>query len=190
MDLDDRLMERYRRGDVRAFEELYERWEGRVYGFCLRYLGDRDLAADAFQETFRRLVESRERYEPRGRFGAWLFTLARRSCVDRLRERPGEAALEAARRPPRGRPDRGAPGRPGGRAARAGPPASDLEEAVVRRSELARLLRRLPPRQREALLLAKYHGFTYAEIGEMVGASEAAVKQRVYRALRTLRGEP
>ncbi len=42
------LMERYARGDLDAFEELYRRYERRVYGFCLRFLGDPDGAADAF----------------------------------------------------------------------------------------------------------------------------------------------
>lgn len=176
MDRDDRLMSRYRRGDVQAFEALYERYERRVYGFCLHYLGDPDRAADAFQNTFRRLVDSRDRYEPRGRFASWLFTLARRSCIDLLRARPTHEDVELA-----------------GEALRSDHPAlrsSSPEQEVIDRSELRRLLAGLPAGQREALLLSKYHGFSYAEIAEMVGATEAAVKQRVYRALQTLQRKP
>lgn len=174
---DDRLMIRYREGDARAFERLYERWERRVYGFCLRYLGDRDLAADAFQETFRRLVEGRDRYEPRGRFAAWLFTLARRASVELLRARSDreETPLEEAGS--------------GAVAGHAAVGAASPEKEALDRSEIGRLLGRLPPAQREALLLAKGYGFAYAEIAAMVGATEAAVKQRVYRALRTLEEE-
>lgn len=175
MDPHDRLMVRYRRGDVRAFEELYERWERRAYGFCLHYLGDPDRAADAFQDTFRRLVESRDRYEPEGRFASWLFTLARRACIDLVR----------AERPHRREERTDAALRESVSASRTSSP----EKEVVVRSELDRLLARLPASQREALLLAKYHGFSYAEIAEMVGVTEVAVKQRVYRALKTLAEE-
>lgn len=181
MDAEDRLMVRYRWGDVRAFEELYERYERRVYGFCLHYLKDPDEAAEAFQDTFRRVVESRDRFEPRGRFESWLFTLARRACADRLRASRDEESLDATvRRRPSAASSASAP-----------PPLASAgpEAGVLRRAEIRRLLARLPESQREALLLSKYQGFSYAEIAEMVDATEAAVKQRVYRALRTLAGE-
>ncbi len=54
---DDALVRAYARGDIAAFETLYARYEARMFGFCLRYLGDRDEAAEAFQETFMRLVD-------------------------------------------------------------------------------------------------------------------------------------
>ncbi len=82
---DDELVRAYAGGDVTAFATLYTRYEARVFGFCLRYLGDRDTAADAFQETFMRLVDGAVGYEPRGRFPSWIFTIARRVCIDILR---------------------------------------------------------------------------------------------------------
>lgn len=169
---DDELMQRYADGQVRAFERLYERYEGRVYGFCLRRLGDPDAAADAFQNAWRRVVDARDRYEPRGRFESWLFTLVRRACGDLRRSRPDaerkmDPAVESVPGPV------------------ARDPAADDE--LARRDELRRLLDRLTEGQREALLLSKYHGFTYAEAAEITGSTEAAVKQRVYRALKRLR---
>lgn len=172
MDADDRRMLRYARGDVSAFEALYAEYEERVYSFCLRRTGDPDAAADAFQDTFRRVVAARHDYEPRGKFASWLFTLARRACIDLSRSsgRPEESwdagEHDDARR---GRHD----------------PTADREAA--RRDELRRLLGRLTDGQREALLLSKYQGFSYAEVAEITGSTEAAVKQRVYRALKTLR---
>lgn len=170
---DDDLMRRYADGDVRAFERLYERYEGRVYGFCLRRLGDPAAAADAFQDAWRRVVDARQRYEPRGRFESWLFTLVRRACVERRRSRPDAEERDA---------DPTAESSP---TAVAGGPSADDE--VARRDELRRLLARLTDGQREALLLSKYQGFTYREVAEITGSTEAAVKQKVYRALKTLR---
>ncbi len=163
---DDALVRAYAGGDVTAFETLYARYEARVFGFCLRYLGDRDTAADAFQETFMRLVDGAARYEPRGRFPSWIFTIARRVCLDILR-------TDKKQRPV---------GSVGDIPAISGP-AADIE----RRDELERYLSRLPPEQREVLLLHRYHGFAYEEIAVMTGSTEAAVKQKAYRALQALR---
>ena len=169
---DDALMTRYAAGDPGAFEELYYRYEGRLYGFCLRYLGEPDAAADAFQDVFKRLIDARSSYEPRGRFASWLFTIARRVCVDRLREDRRDESLEAVA---------------GGRAAADLFRATHPEQHLARRDAVRRLARTLPAEQREVLLLSKYYGFTYREIAEIVGSSEVAVKQKVYRALKTLR---
>ncbi len=163
---DDALVQAYAGGDVTAFEKLYARYEVRVFGFCLRYLGDRDAAADAFQETFMRLVDGAARYEPRGRFPSWVFTIARRVCIDILRTDKKQRSAGDA----------------GDILAIAGP-AADIE----RRDELERYLSRLPPEQREVLLLHRYHGFAYEEVAAMTGSTEAAVKQKAYRALKTLR---
>lgn len=167
-------MVRYATGDPDAFRELYDRWADRVYGFCLRQLGDEAEAADAFQETFRRLIESRDGYEEQGRFESWLFTLARRACVDRTRtaaqEREGPSPDEESGPTP----------------VAASP---DPARRAADRDWLQRALAELTEAQREALLLAKYEEFSYAEIAAMTDSTEAAVKQRVYRALEKLRGE-
>ncbi|MFB6368186.1 MAG: RNA polymerase sigma factor [Gemmatimonadota bacterium] len=166
-------MVRYAAGDPEAFRDLYDRWADRVYGFCLRQLGDEAEAADAFQDTFRRLIEARDRYEEQGRFRSWLFTLARRACAERARSRTSrrEDSLEEET---------------------AATPVAETDDPGRRaadRDQLRRALAELTEGQREALLLSRYEGFTYAEIADMTDSTEAAVKQRVYRALRKLRGE-
>lgn len=167
---DDSLMMGFVQGDADAFEMLYRRYEAALYGFCLRYLGDPDGAADAFQETFVRVIDARDDYQPRGRFRSWLFTIARRVCVDHFR---ATSDRRASRVLPEELP--------------ASAPGQDVEHRVAARDEAARLLATLPPAQREVILLSRYHGFTYAEIAELVESTEAAVKQQAYRALTTLR---
>ena len=158
-------MARFAAGDVAAFDELYEHYEAPIYGFCLRFLSDTDSAEDAFQEVFMRVIDSCDSYKPRERFRSWVFTVARRVCVDRVRERAHEP-LESARGIGEGR--------------------SSYED-VDSRDEVERVLSVLTPEHREILLLHSYYGFSYSEIGEMVGATEAAVKQKTYRALLSLR---
>ena len=163
---DDLLMERYARGDAAAFQELYDHYERRIYSFCLRFLGDADAAADAFQDVFIRVVDASDRYEGQGRFASWIFTVARRVCLDRVRAmRPTESLDHQAA------------------------PASttDIAEQIAHRDELQRLLGSLPRDHREILLMNRYHGLTYREIAEITATSEAAVKQKAYRALESLR---
>ena len=170
-DRDDALMMRYAQGDVTAFEELYYRYESRLYGFCLRQLGDSDAAADAFQEVFKRVVDAHRTYEPKGRFASWIFTIARRVCVDQLRGAERVAPTEAVAH---------------SRELEASP-ASPIEDRLAQQDELQRLLALLPAEQREVLLLSKYEGFSYGEIARMLGSTEVAVRQKAYRALKTLR---
>lgn len=171
MDRDDELMLAYAEGDASAFAELYDRHADAVYAFCVRRLGDEAAAADVLQETFRRIIDARDRFEPRGRFRSYLFTVARSACVDHVRSRRDDERLEELRQ--------------GGFQPQSSDPAPgsnfETEEA------LRRLLALLTEEQREVLILAKYHGFPYTEIAEMTGTTEAAVKQKVYRALRRLR---
>lgn len=114
-----------------------------------------------------RLVDGAGGYEPRGRFPSWIFTIARRVCIDIVR-------ADRKHRPV---------GDAGDIPAISGPAAADIE----RRDELERYLSRLPPEQREVLLLHRYHGFAYEEVAAMTGSTVAAVKQKAYRALKTLR---
>ena len=166
---DDVLMQQYARGDAAAFQQLYERHERRIYAFCLRYLGDPDAAADAFQDVFVRVVDASRRYEGRGRFVSWIFTIARRVCLDRVRSTRPTKSLEDAENHYEAIA------------------AADPTDRIASRDELRRLLESLPTEQREVLLLNRYHGFTYGEIAEMIDSSEAAVKQKAYRALVSLR---
>lgn len=166
---DEVLMARFAAGDARAFGVLYARYESTVYGFCLRLLGERDLADDAFQDTFLTLIDQRFRYRDQGRLRGWLFTIARNVCLDRLRM--------AERR------DRLRPFAPAVPTAPARSPARTVEE----RDELTRLLALLSADQREILLLHRHAGFSYAEIAAMQGSTEAAIKQKAYRAAKALK---
>src|SRR5271166_4556972 len=67
------LMLRVQEGDDDAFGELVQRYRARVFGSFVKRLGDRQEAEDLTQEVFLRLYRSRHRYQPRARFGTWLF---------------------------------------------------------------------------------------------------------------------
>ena len=74
---DATLMLRYRDGDARAFEILYERHKGPLYRYLQRMCGRREVADDLFQEVWSKVIASRSRYEARAQFNTFLFRIAK-----------------------------------------------------------------------------------------------------------------
>lgn len=171
---DEELMLALKAGDRAAFDALYRRYRGRLYAFLVRYTGDPAAAQDLFQETFLRVFRERARYQPRAAFAAWLFTIARNLYLDSVKRagipRPAPGTEVATEEAPDSQPD----------------PLAALE-----RREVDALLRRavatLAEEDRAILLLSRFEGMRYAQIAEILGTSEGAVKVRAHRALQTLR---
>jgi RNA polymerase sigma-70 factor (ECF subfamily) len=79
------LVERARLGDPGAFEEIVTIMQGPVRAFARRMMRDQHLGDDAAQDTFLRMWKGLRTHEPRGRFVAWTFTIARNTCIEALR---------------------------------------------------------------------------------------------------------
>jgi RNA polymerase sigma-70 factor (ECF subfamily) len=79
------LVERARMGEIAAFEEIVRLMQGPVRSFARRMMRDAYLGDDAAQETFFRMWKGIARHQPRGRFIAWSFTVARNTCIEFLR---------------------------------------------------------------------------------------------------------
>ncbi len=85
LDSDDALVQRWVDGETRAFDTLVERHGPALHGFLKMLLSDATAAEDAWAESWIRVVRARHRYEPDGRFRAWLFTIGRRCARDQAR---------------------------------------------------------------------------------------------------------
>ena len=157
-------------GDRDAFAAIVERWQTRLINFFYRSTGNRADAEDLAQETFVDLYRSAHRYRERGSFPAFLFTLARRRSIDRVRRQ--------SRRPL----DLVDP---------TGPQLANEPEPVNETAEIEeafhRALEALPENQRTAILMLQQQGLAYEEIAETLGASLSAVKTWIHRARRHLR---
>ncbi|GBD06665.1 ECF RNA polymerase sigma factor SigE [bacterium HR21] len=158
-----------RRQAEAAFRELYARYAQRVYGYCARILGSRYDAQDVFQETFLRFWQSAQQERTMTNVPAFLLRIARNLCLNFKRDNRPVAELDEE--------------------VYASPTPSPVAE--VERQEFSALLHRaiaqLPLEYREALVLREQLGLSYAEIATLVGASESAVKVRVFRAKEKLR---
>ena len=172
---DSELVERYRNGDVRAFETLVHRYERQIFTFLLRYVGDREAAEDLVQDTFTQVIEKLQSYEERGRFGSWLFRLANSLAVDEWRKRErrpedlSEIALEHAIDPGQ---------RPG----------MSLEQEDIRR-EVYLALGRLPEPQRKVFLLRQHSDLKFREIADITGEPLNTVLSHMRYATTRLRQE-
>jgi len=170
-DPDARLMLAARAGDEEAFRALFRKHAPRLVGYADRFFRNRAVAEEVVQEIFLRVHRARGGYEPRARFTTWLYTIASRVCLNELRRRRSRPEDGLAQASAEAAPDPGTI--PGAEAALAG---RELEGVVQR------CLDRLPEHQRLALVLTRFGEHAYAEAGELLGVSEAAVKSLVFRA--------
>lgn len=167
-------MQRYQGGDVRAFEALYRRHKDPLYRYLLRGCGDRDIAAELFQDTWARLIRARGDWQPRGRFAAWLYRLAHNRLMDHFRlARLATQPLDEANDPPAD--DRAQPER--------------LAQAAQQGRRILQALALLPAEQRTAFLLKEEGGLTLEEIAAVTEVGRETVKSRLRYALAKLRQE-
>lgn len=82
---DEQLMTAYADGDMQAFEVLYARHRGRIFGYLYNKLRDRDEAEEVFQTTFAKLHAARDKYREDIPFLPWVFTIARNALIDHIR---------------------------------------------------------------------------------------------------------
>jgi RNA polymerase sigma factor (sigma-70 family) len=193
-DDDDRLMRAYAQGDARAFERLYERHQAALYRYVRRVLGREagTQADEVFQDTWLRVVNARERWQPQGAtFRTWLFTLAHHRAIDVLRKSGREISTEAL-----GDGEGGEPWQPDADAAAwrnwpaAAPSASAVEDSAFWRAAGARLLDcldNLPAPQRSAFLLHHEDGLTLDELARALEVGFETAKSRLRYAMGKLR---
>ena len=180
-DPDIAAMLRLKGGDDLALNELMSRWQKPITGFILRYAGSEADALDLAQETFLRVFEHRESYEPRGKFSTWLFTIAANLCRNHARWRARHPTV-----PLHGSGDDDDPSLENSVPAPGDTPA---DRAV--RDDLARAVRthvqQLPHDLRTVVLLFEYQELGYEEIAATLGCTPKAVETRLYRARKILR---
>jgi RNA polymerase sigma-70 factor (ECF subfamily) len=170
---DQDLMRIVQAGDHYPASEIYDRYSGRIYNFAFRFLKNAEAAEDATQETFVKMLKHANQFHGDAKLSTWLFSITANWCRDHLRKadnkpKDSDDVLVML------------------------PASSDTspDRTLERREDETRVrkaLGALTPEQREAILLSRYQGLSYAEIAQISGCSEGAVKTRVFRAMETLK---
>ena len=178
---DEELLALIRKGKREAFGVLVRRYEGELYGYLRRYLGDAELAEDVFQNTFLQVFMKIKQYEQGRPARPWLYTIATNQAIDALRRANRHQAVSL-----------------------------DLEREETNSSDLPQLIRflesrgttpldhaqgeerrqlvrasveRLPEFLRGVVVLAYYQGLKHKEISDILGIPVGTVKSRLHAAL-------
>ncbi len=182
---DEDLLARLRAGERDLFGDLVRRYERELYGYLRRYLGDDELAADVFQNTFVQVFVKIEQYQPGRPARPWIYAIATNQAIDALRRR--NRRVDGRADPLLAGEDSGDPARPLFEVLRdkeAGP----VEQAEG--AELRQLVRdavdRLPDLLRQVVVLAYFQGLRYQEIADALGIPLGTVKSRLHAALAKL----
>jgi RNA polymerase sigma-70 factor (ECF subfamily) len=164
------VLNQFRQGNADAFEALFRQHQRAVFGWILRIVRNPATAEELTVETFWRIYQARARFDPAQGFEGWARRIATRAALDwlRMRRTESEVSLEVCAE------------------AAAHAVADPAVTAEIRR-KTALAFGRLPPKLRIAATLAVIEEQPQKDVAAALGISVAAVKVRVFRALRLLR---
>jgi RNA polymerase sigma-70 factor (ECF subfamily) len=179
---DAEIMLRVREGDDSGFDYLIQKYHKPMIHFMFRMVHNQAVAEELAQEVFLRVYRSRLSYRAEAKFTTWLYRIATNLGVNHARDTKYERAAQNVYldQPD---PETGTT-----------PDVADLTASVEQelvKDERMRAIRQhvlaLPERQRTAVLMHKYQGLDYKQIGEVLKLSESATKSLLFRAYQTLR---
>lgn len=165
-------------GNVNDFEKLVTAYEKNVYNLALRMVGDPDDAADITQDTFIKAYRALGSFRGDSKFSSWLYRIASNVCLDFLRSRSRRAQTSLSFESEDGETDIELPDMSG-----------NPEEVLMKKLSMEAVRRgmeKLPPRQRQILVLRELCGMSYAELAQTLGLEEGTVKSRIFRARKRL----
>ena len=167
--IDDAVLVRAARRDPAAFAVLYRRYVTSIYRYLYSRVGNSADAEDLTAQTFVAGLEGLPGYHERGSFAAWLFTIAHNKAADHHRQRHPHLPLDEALDSPGHGED---------------PMTTMMRKETLQR--LSALVAGLEEDKQELLRLRFAGSLTYAQMAQVVGSSEGAVKMAVHRLLNRL----
>jgi RNA polymerase sigma-70 factor (ECF subfamily) len=179
---DAEIMQQLSAGNMAAFDFLLAKYRRPIIHFMYRMVRNEAVAEELAQEVFLRVYRSRETYRAEARFSTWLYRIATNLGVNHARDTRHERSASTVYLD---EPDS---------ESGSTPDVADLtpgaEANILRRERMAAIrehVMALPERQRMAVLMHKYEGMDYKQIGDVLKLSESATKSLLFRAYQTLR---
>jgi RNA polymerase sigma-70 factor (ECF subfamily) len=179
---DSAIMLELRDGNMSGFDFLIQKYRRPIVNFMYRMVHNQAVAEELAQEVFLRVYRSRQTYRAEARFSTWLYRIATNLGVNHARDTRHERAASTIYLdevdPETGTTPDVADTTPG------------AEDSLLRRERMNAIRQHvmaLPERQRMAVLMHKYEGMDYRQIGDVLKLSESATKSLLFRAYQTLR---
>jgi len=166
---DEKLMQRYAKGDAKAFDQLYARHRAPLYRYFVRQVNNPATANDLYQGAWEKIIKARKKYRSAAPFKMWMYRIAHNHLVDHYRRTRPEDSVE---------PDTLSDTR------------ADPSQGVIdgEQSELLRTgISALPMEQRNTLLLQLETGLKIEEIARVTGVGRETVKSRLRYAVNYLK---
>lgn len=168
--MDELVVVRCQLGERAAFGELVDRWHRPLWSFVHRMVPNPARSDDLAQETWLRVVRGLPGLAAPDRFGAWLFTLARRAVYDELRQSYRQVDSDPLPAAEESGPDTG----------------TDDFGRLLDRLELQSALAELEPREREVVALFHFADLPLSDVAEILAVPPGTVKSRLHRARQQL----
>jgi RNA polymerase sigma-70 factor, ECF subfamily len=179
---DAAVMLRVAAGDESGFNYLVEKYHRPMIHFLYRMVHNQSVAEELAQEVFLRVYRARDSYRAEARFTTWLYRIATNLAVNHARDTRHERAAQTVYLD--------APDEETGTTPDLADDEPTVEQRLLRNERMAAIrsyVMALPERQRMAVLMHKYQGMDYRQIGEVLKLSESATKSLLFRAYQTLR---
>ena len=175
---DEELMDLVKNHDISAFEELFGRYQRRIFAFFCRLLWNFEEAADCTQETYLRLWRGRDRYTSNGRFSSYIFQIAKNHFLNEHEKRKSRIILKHASAS-------GSKGPPENETA----PDSTYGQVLANEvgSAIAKAIGSLPEIHRLVYVLSEEQKLSYKEIADVLECPVGTVSSRKVEAVRKLR---
>ncbi|MGA8728212.1 MAG: sigma-70 family RNA polymerase sigma factor [Terracidiphilus sp.] len=179
---DAAIMLRVAAGDESGFTYLVEKYHRAMIHFLFRMVRNQAVAEELAQEVFLRVYRSRESYRAEAKFTTWLYRIATNLAVNHARDTKNERAAHNVYLD--------SPDPETGTTPDVADDEPSVEQHLLRDERMAAIRKHvmaLPERQRMAVLMHKYQGMDYRQIGDVLKLSESATKSLLFRAYQTLR---
>jgi RNA polymerase sigma-70 factor, ECF subfamily len=179
---DAAFMLRVAAGDESAFNYLVRKYHRSMNSFLYRMVRNQAVAEELAQEVFLRVYRSRESYRAEAKFTTWLYRIATNLAVNHARDTRHERSAQSVYLD--------APDEETGTTPDVADDELTVEQRMLREERMAAIrshVMALPERQRMAVLMHKYQGMDYKQIGDVLKLSESATKSLLFRAYQTLR---
>ncbi|UCD19295.1 MAG: sigma-70 family RNA polymerase sigma factor [candidate division WOR-3 bacterium] len=164
-DLEDQdLVRRFKNGEDDCFDRIYDKYKVPIYSICYRYTRNGADASELTQDVFIKIYRNLHGFNERAKLFTWIYRITVNACISfKRRERNVYQALPVV--------SHGVP----------------LGERITLKKAIDDALQRLPPRQRLAFILRHNFGYSFDEIGGIMGITAGAAKANHHQAVKKMR---